>query len=336
MVETFRVKGMHCAACASAVERILKKQEGIQDAQVNLVSEQVTVTSDRYLTLEPLVQALGKAGYELERIEAPNEVNLAVEGMHCAACSAAVERILKKQPDVIDAQVNLVNEQVYVRYVGEKDVAHWKRPSNRYTYRISSEREGTGTVERDELSYSGMHCASCSSACERMLSKLDGVKEASVNLVNEQAHVVYDPRRVKQSEMFAAIAKRLSGRGDPRTAGSEGRKGKQPGHDPHAGAGRTASLHRHVAYAAGPAAASGHHPLCDTSLNFALIQLILTTVILFMGRDFYIRGIPALLHRVPKHGYAGLHRYAECVSVFDLFADPDRRRQSACGARAVF
>ena len=62
MVETFRVKGMHCAACASAVERILKKQEGIQDAQVNLVSEQVTVTSDRYLTLEPLVQALGKAG----------------------------------------------------------------------------------------------------------------------------------------------------------------------------------------------------------------------------------------------------------------------------------
>ena len=73
MVETFRVKGMHCAACASAVERILKKQEGIQDAQVNLVSEQVTVTSDRYLTLEPLVQALGKAGYELERIEGREE-----------------------------------------------------------------------------------------------------------------------------------------------------------------------------------------------------------------------------------------------------------------------
>ena len=66
--ETYDISGMHCAACASAVERILKKQEGIQDAQVNLVSEQVTVTSDRYLTLEPLVKAMGKAGYELERI----------------------------------------------------------------------------------------------------------------------------------------------------------------------------------------------------------------------------------------------------------------------------
>ena len=167
MVETFRVKGMHCAACASAVERILKKQEGIQDAQVNLVSEQVTVTSDRYLTLEPLVQALGKAGYELERIEAPNEVNLAVEGMHCAACSAAVERILKKQPDVIDAQVNLVNEQVYVRYVGEKDVAHWEAAVSKGGYHLK-EKEQEQWKETN-FHISGMHCASCSSACERML-----------------------------------------------------------------------------------------------------------------------------------------------------------------------
>lgn len=52
-----------------------------------------------------------------------------------------------------------------------------------------------------------MHCASCSAACERILRKMQGVKEASVNLVNEQAHVVYDPHVVKQSELFAAIAK---------------------------------------------------------------------------------------------------------------------------------
>ena len=49
MIETFKVKGMHCASCASAVERILKKQEGVQDASVNLLSEQVSITSDAYL-----------------------------------------------------------------------------------------------------------------------------------------------------------------------------------------------------------------------------------------------------------------------------------------------
>mgnify|MGYP005800822915 FL=1 len=299
MVETFRVKGMHCAACASAVERILKKQEGIQDAQVNLVSEQVTVTSDCYLTLEPLVQALGKAGYELERIEAPNEVNLAVEGMHCAACSAAVERILKKQPDVIDAQVNLVNEQVYVRYVGEKDVAHWEAAVSKGGYHLK-EKEQEQWKETN-FHISGMHCASCSSACERMLSKLDGVKEASVNLVNEQAHVVYDPRRVKQSEMFAAIAK-----GGFQAEVIREQQAAKEEKESNRGMILMLVLGALLLYIGMSHMLPVPLPLPDIihyathPLNFALIQLILTTVILFMGRDFYIRGIPALLHRVPN------------------------------------
>ena len=33
---------------------------------------------------------------------------------------------------------------------------------------------------------------------------------------------------------------------------------------------------------------------------FALSQLLLTSVILILGRDFYVRGIPALLHGVPN------------------------------------
>ena len=51
MIETFKVKGMHCASCASAVERILKKQEGVQDASVNLLSEQVIGIIKRQITV---------------------------------------------------------------------------------------------------------------------------------------------------------------------------------------------------------------------------------------------------------------------------------------------
>ena len=98
MIETFKVKGMHCASCASAVERILKKQEGVQDASVNLLREQVSITSDAYLQdIRVMQQALEKAGFELERIQESSEMTMHVSGMHCAACSAAVERILKKQ-----------------------------------------------------------------------------------------------------------------------------------------------------------------------------------------------------------------------------------------------
>ena len=33
-----------------------------------------------------------------------------IEGMHCSACAASVEKILKRQPAVEDASVNLVME----------------------------------------------------------------------------------------------------------------------------------------------------------------------------------------------------------------------------------
>lgn len=39
-----------------------------------------------------------------------------IEGMHCAACSAAIERILNKQTAVLSAEVNLVTEKLHITY----------------------------------------------------------------------------------------------------------------------------------------------------------------------------------------------------------------------------
>ena len=89
MIETFKVKGMHCASCASAVERILKKQEGVQDASVNLLSEQVSITSDTYLQdIRVMQQALEKAGFELERIQESSEMTMdPQEAAQCHGCA---------------------------------------------------------------------------------------------------------------------------------------------------------------------------------------------------------------------------------------------------------
>ena len=39
-----------------------------------------------------------------------------IEGMHCSACAASVEKILKRQPAVEDASVNLVMEEAVVSF----------------------------------------------------------------------------------------------------------------------------------------------------------------------------------------------------------------------------
>jgi Cu+-exporting ATPase len=63
--QTFRVGGMHCAGCSSAVEKKLNGLEGVE-AAVSLASETATVTFPETLGFEGLRKVVEDAGYELE------------------------------------------------------------------------------------------------------------------------------------------------------------------------------------------------------------------------------------------------------------------------------
>ncbi len=73
------VSGMTCASCAGRVERALRKVPGVQEASVNLASEQARVqlaspSSDA--TLPALVAAVEQAGYQVPS----HGLELAIEG----------------------------------------------------------------------------------------------------------------------------------------------------------------------------------------------------------------------------------------------------------------
>ncbi|MCL2295805.1 MAG: heavy metal translocating P-type ATPase, partial [Methanomassiliicoccaceae archaeon] len=53
----------------------------------------------------------------------------------------------------------------------------------------------------------GMTCAACAQRVEKSIKKLDGVENASVNLVTEKATVQYDPSTVRQSDIREVIEK---------------------------------------------------------------------------------------------------------------------------------
>jgi P-type Cu+ transporter len=60
------VRGMHCAACVGKVERALSSVPGVDQASVNLATEQATVSFDPALTsVDALRAAVAAAGYEL-------------------------------------------------------------------------------------------------------------------------------------------------------------------------------------------------------------------------------------------------------------------------------
>ena len=64
--QTYRVKGMHCASCASIIERTLKKVEGVESVAVNYGTETARVTFDAAKTdHQHLSQKIEPLGYTL-------------------------------------------------------------------------------------------------------------------------------------------------------------------------------------------------------------------------------------------------------------------------------
>lgn len=62
--EKFRVTGMTCAACQSNVEKAACRLQGVQSAEVNLLSEALTVTFDEsVLSAESIIDAVNSIGY---------------------------------------------------------------------------------------------------------------------------------------------------------------------------------------------------------------------------------------------------------------------------------
>ncbi|MDB5919593.1 MAG: copper-transporting ATPase [Massilia sp.] len=58
------IGGMTCASCVGRVEKALKKVPGVLEASVNLATEQAHVTSTGGVTVDALIAAVTKAGYE--------------------------------------------------------------------------------------------------------------------------------------------------------------------------------------------------------------------------------------------------------------------------------
>ncbi|HSV28976.1 MAG TPA: copper ion binding protein, partial [Candidatus Omnitrophota bacterium] len=106
------VKGMTCAACSTRLEKVLGKVDGVRQASVSLASERADIRYDASRTgPERLAEAVGKAGFSVPS----EELELAVTGMTCAACSTRLEKVLGKL--VAKAEVNLATERARVEFL---------------------------------------------------------------------------------------------------------------------------------------------------------------------------------------------------------------------------
>ncbi|NLX62394.1 MAG: copper-translocating P-type ATPase [Tissierellia bacterium] len=131
---------------------------------------------------------------------ATKKVTIDVLGMTCAACSARVERALKKKEGVIDTSVNLLQQKANIEFDDEKlNITELVNTIEKTGYEVP--------FEKKTLLVEGMTCSACSARVEKVLSRIDGVKFASVNLSTNKAVVEFPAGAIEDEVLIRAIEK---------------------------------------------------------------------------------------------------------------------------------
>lgn len=150
------------------------------------------------------------------------------------------------------------------------------------------------------LKIDGMTCSACSSGLEKYLNKQDGIKQANVNLVMNNANIEYDEQKLtlEQVEKFIEKAGFTSLGID-----TFEKESKKKGTEKYKLIAITiislVILYISMAHMVGlpsiPFLNMMHHPV-----NYAIALLVLTVIVIILGRDILKNGYKNLIHKTPN------------------------------------
>ena len=175
----------------------------------------------------------------------------------------------------------------------------------------------------------GMTCAACSSAVERVTRKMDGVEESNVNLTTAILTITYDEEKVTPELIIKKVDR----------AGFGAELYVEKPKEDHAEENLKQTRNRLIAniilslpllYICFGHMLPIHMPLPgfmdmhEKPMGFALVQMILTILVLINGRKFYLVGIKALLKGNPNMdslvaigtGSAFLYSFIMTIGIF--------------------
>ncbi len=164
---------------------------------------------------------------------------------------------------------------------------------------------------REEVyNISGMSCAACSSAVERVTRKLDGVERSDVNLTTGKMTIVYDESKVTPEMIMLKVEKAGFGaepvvekKEQVKPVKAEKKSKMSPELINLIFAAAFSIVLMYVSMGQMFSVKLPIPGIIDMNrypMNYALTQILLTIPVLYFGRKFFIVGFKALFHRNPN------------------------------------
>ena len=126
------VTGMSCVRCVNRIEDKLRKEEGIVNAQVALLTEKAEVKyNPEYLIPSQIVSLVHDMGFGAKLLDSEKNgvgvFELHIEGMTCASCVYKIERETKKLKGMHEVGVTLLTSRGLFKYdksseLGPRDI----------------------------------------------------------------------------------------------------------------------------------------------------------------------------------------------------------------------
>lgn len=152
----FIVYGMDCSACATTIEKAVRKTEGVSHAQVNYSTGKMQVVAAAPSAIDQLPEKVKKLGYTLEKVEQKGSARTYnVEGMDCSSCALTIENHFKNQAAVKHVSVNFSTGKMTIEHdnsveeiIKEVSKAGYKASlvSSRRTGEVKKDKSGTNAL----------------------------------------------------------------------------------------------------------------------------------------------------------------------------------------------
>lgn len=227
--------------------------------------------------------------------------------MHCATCGINIERKLRKLEGVASANANFATNRATVEYDEAKTgPANFKAIVESLGYGAAigpaEPEKGQDTMYLHVIGMDSLHCANI---VEKTLRSAPGVKKVELNFALEKAVVEYDKGKMDFQKIRNAIVKAGY---DAEPLGSEEEVDKEK----LAREKEMTELRQRVVYSALltfpvlvlalPEMLRGIFTLEYPEffmVNMAALQFFLATPVMYLNRDFFVRGFRGLINRMP-------------------------------------
>ncbi|KFY11237.1 hypothetical protein V491_07305, partial [Pseudogymnoascus sp. VKM F-3775] len=123
------IGGMTCASCSTAITTELEKKNWVKNVTVNLISNSAIVDVVGKSHLDELISTIEDLGYEAllnsvadtntEKVKDMWRASIAVAGMTCGSCAAAITNALREKDWVKEVTVNLIANSASVDFKGK-------------------------------------------------------------------------------------------------------------------------------------------------------------------------------------------------------------------------